>query len=83
MIVIDALRKLGPNATAARLRSYIAGLANFPGISGIYNYPAVPQRGLGVDDAVITRWNAQAKSFDWVSAPGGALLASASAKAAR
>jgi branched-chain amino acid transport system substrate-binding protein len=81
MIVIDALRKLGPGATPARLRAAIAGLADYAGISGIYNYRAVPQRGLDVKDAVITRWNPRAKSFDWASAPGGALLP-ATAKAA-
>lgn len=71
MNVIDALRKLGTDVTPARLREYMAGQTGYVGTSGIYNFQAVPQRGLSFDDAVVTQWNANAKTFDWVSQPRG------------
>lgn len=74
MIVIDALKNLGPNIDAAKLRSYIAGLNNYPGVNGIYNFGKVPQRGLDVSNAVVTRWSAQAKTWQVVSKATGVPL---------
>ena len=71
MIVLSGLRKLGPDATAGQLRDYINGLTDYPGIWGIYNYRAVPQRGLGEANAVVTRWMPATGRFDWASRPGG------------
>ena len=73
--VIDALRKLGPGTDARHLRDYIAGLDGYAGISGIYDFRAVPQRGLDVGDSVVTQWDPAARGFRWVSQPGGAPLA--------
>ncbi len=74
LIVIDALRKLGPNATAAQIRDHIAALTDFPGINGFYNFKAMPQRGLGVESAVVVRYDSQNKAWNWMSAPGGTPL---------
>jgi branched-chain amino acid transport system substrate-binding protein len=71
MIVIDALRKLGTSVSAARLRAYLAELSDYPGVSGIYDYKKVPQRGLDAEDSVVTLWQPEAKQFAWVSKPGG------------
>jgi hypothetical protein len=62
---------LGPGATAEQVRSYIAHLTDFPGVSGIYNFVASPERGLGVQDTVVVKWDAAHDRFVWVSKPGG------------
>jgi branched-chain amino acid transport system substrate-binding protein len=71
LIVVAALRKLGPSATGAQLRSYIADLVNFPGVDGIYNFKHVPQRGLGPDSSTVTTYDAKTKEWVWLSKPGG------------
>lgn len=71
MIVIDALRNLGTGTSPTQLRAYLAGLTDYPGVSGIYDFKAVAQRGLGAEDAVVTLWRPESKQFVWVSAPGG------------
>ncbi|MDF2115196.1 ABC transporter substrate-binding protein [Roseiarcaceae bacterium H3SJ34-1] len=71
MIVIDALRHLELNASPAQVREYLTQLKGFAGVNGIYDFPANPQRGLGGDSVVVTRWNATQQSFEMVSKPGG------------
>jgi branched-chain amino acid transport system substrate-binding protein len=73
-IVVDALKKLGPNATAPQVRDYLAHLKNYAGIDGIYDFERVPQRGLDVQDAVVTRWTPDKHRWLPVSAPAGAPL---------
>ena len=46
MLVVVALRKLGPTATAAQIREHIAGLKGFAGINGVHDFTKDPQRGL-------------------------------------
>lgn len=70
-LVIDALRHLGTEATAVQIRDYIAHLKGIAGINGIYDFRASPQRGLGLDDAIVTRWNPSTLTWDPVSGPGG------------
>lgn len=74
MIVIDALRSLGPGATAVQVRNYIAGLKGFAGINGIYDFTKIPQRGLDVENAVVTRWNPAHQTWDLASKPTGVPL---------
>jgi branched-chain amino acid transport system substrate-binding protein len=71
LIVIQALRALGIGANAEQIHSYIAKLTDFPGVSGVYNFPASPERGLGVNDTIVVRWDAVHDHFVWVSKPGG------------
>jgi branched-chain amino acid transport system substrate-binding protein len=70
-IVVDALRHLRPNPTPAQLRDYITGLQHWSGMSGDYDFRKIPQRGIGLDSAVIYRWDAAQNQYDIVSKPGG------------
>lgn len=74
MLVIDTLRALGPQATPEQIRAHIASINKWAGINGIYNFKALPQRGLNMMDCVVTRWNAHQNSWVIVSKPGGAPL---------
>ena len=73
MIVIDGLKKLGTNATAAQLNDYIQHLDGWAGISGFYNFKTGNQRGLGIDAVVMDRWDPATGDFVLVSKGGGAL----------
>jgi branched-chain amino acid transport system substrate-binding protein len=73
-IVIDALRKIGPNATAAQLHAYIEDLHGYTGITGTYDFRDGSQRGLGVDSTLIMRWDPDKLDFVSVSKGGGAPL---------
>ena len=72
--VIDALKKLGPNVTAAQFREYLSHLKDYAGIDGIYDFERVPQRGLDVQNAVVTLWMPDKNRWVPVSAPAGAPL---------
>ena len=74
MIVVHALRKLGPQATAVQLRDFIGHLKGYAGADGIYDFERVPQRGLDVSNAVITLWDPKAQTWQVVSKPGGTPL---------
>jgi len=75
LIVVEALRKLGPDATADQVRQYISGLADFAGVDGIYDFKTYPERGLGPDSSAIVRYDADGKRWVWLSKPGGEPLA--------
>lgn len=77
MVVIDALRKLGPDVPAEQLRDYLSKLKGYAGINGFYDFTKVPQRGLGEDACVVTVWAPAKNTWAIVSKPGGAPLASA------
>jgi branched-chain amino acid transport system substrate-binding protein len=74
LIVVAALRALGPGATAEQLRSYIANLTDFAGVDGIYNFKANPERGLGPDSATVVRYDANTTAWVWLTKPGGTPL---------
>ena len=74
MILIDALKKLGPDTSAEKIRDDIAGLKSYAGVNGVYDFDKVPQRGLSVDNAVVTRWNGEAKNWQVVSKATGVPL---------
>ena len=71
MIVIDTLRKLGPEADAAKTRDYIGHLKNYAGVNGIYDFEREPQRGLDVTAAIVTLWDPEKKSWVPVAKPTG------------
>ena len=76
LIVVSALRALGPNATAVQVRDYILNLTDFPGIDGLYNFKKYPARGLGPDSGTVVRYDGATKSWVWLTLPGGAPLKS-------
>lgn len=57
LITVAAFRKIGAGATAAQIHDYISHLRGFAGIDGMYDFVAVPQRGVGKASAVLTRWD--------------------------
>ena len=74
LLAVEALRSAGPGATPEQVRAYLAGVKNWGGINGIYDFEKVPQRGLDESDCVVTRWMADQKAWVIVSKPGGAPL---------
>ncbi len=74
LIVVAGLKKLGPNATAAQLRDFIANLKDFAGVNGVYDFIKYPERGLGPDGATVTTYDPATKSWKWLSKPGGTPL---------
>jgi branched-chain amino acid transport system substrate-binding protein len=74
MIVIDALRHLGVNATAQQVRDYIANLKGYAGINGVYDFPDIPQRGLDVQGVIVTLWSPDRQTWQLVSKPAGVPL---------
>ena len=74
LLIVEALKKLPENATAEDLRKYIAELQGFAGINGVYDFKKFPQRGLGPDNVVVTRWDPDASQWTVVSEAGGGAL---------
>jgi len=74
LIIVDALRKLGPAASAQQIRDYILALKNWPGVNGFYNFTTGDQRGVGSDAVAVQRWDAAKNDWVQVSKPGGAKL---------
>jgi branched-chain amino acid transport system substrate-binding protein len=70
-IIVDALRRLPETATAAELHGYLAHLERQAGAAGIYDFVKTPQRGLSLDNVIITRWDPAADRWNQVSQPGG------------
>ncbi len=71
MIVIDALRHVGVSGSAQQVRDYIANLNGFAGINGIYDFLKTTQRGLDVQDAIVTLWSPAHQTWELVSKPTG------------
>jgi branched-chain amino acid transport system substrate-binding protein len=72
MLSVAALQALGKDATAEQVRGYFAGVKDWAGVNGVYDFIKVPQRGLDENDAVVTRWQPDKKAWTIVSKPGGA-----------
>lgn len=74
LIVVDALRHVGLDASPEAVRAYIEGLHSWVGINGVYDFRDGSQRGLTVNAAIVIKWNAANATFAGVSKPGGAPL---------
>jgi branched-chain amino acid transport system substrate-binding protein len=74
LIIVSALQKLGTNATAEQIHSYIEELRGFPGIFGVYDFTIGNQRGLTKKDMTIMRWDPARLRWVAVSRPGGEAL---------
>lgn len=75
MIAVGAFQKLGLDATPEQLRDYILNLHDYPGASGTFDFRIGNQRGLGVADCIVVKWNHATGSWDPVSGPTGTPLA--------
>jgi branched-chain amino acid transport system substrate-binding protein len=75
MIFIDALRHVGPDATAVQVRDYIEGLHGFAGINGLYDFRDGSQRGLGINTEMVVKFDPVSKRWIPVTRPGGKKLA--------
>jgi branched-chain amino acid transport system substrate-binding protein len=71
LIVIDALRALGPDASAEAIRSYIAKLHGYTGLAGEYDFRDGSQRGLTEKNLIVMRWDPPKGTWTAVSGPGG------------
>ena len=70
-VVVAALRAVGPNASAAQLRDYIAHLHDFAGIDAFYDFPAIPNRGIGASAVFLLRWIPTRQDWSAVTSGGG------------
>lgn len=70
-IVVDAFRRLGTNATAEQLRTYLSQLHGYYGVNGQYDFRDASQRGLGLNSVLVVRWVPERHAFVGVSRPGG------------
>lgn len=73
LLAVDALRKLGPDADAASIRAYIAGLHGWVATQGVFDFAGFPQHGVGVNSVLLMRWDKDTQSFVPASKRGGAL----------
>jgi branched-chain amino acid transport system substrate-binding protein len=71
LLVVTALRALGPNASAAKIRDYLNNVSNFSGATGRYNFKLSPQRGLNASQVFVARWDGPKNDWVAVSKPGG------------
>jgi len=72
-ILVYALRKLGPSATAEQLHGFIEGLHSWAGIDGIYDFRDQSQRGIGQNALVVYHWDTPTGAFAVVSRSAGNL----------
>jgi branched-chain amino acid transport system substrate-binding protein len=74
LIVVDALKHVGLEASPDTVRSYLERLHGWTGINGVYDFRDGSQRGLSENTAIVIRWNAADATFKGVTKPGGAPL---------
>jgi branched-chain amino acid transport system substrate-binding protein len=74
LLVVDALRKFGPGASARQIHDYLVNTRNWTGINGRYDFKAFPQRGLARNAMYMARWDASKQVWIAVSRAGGAPL---------
>jgi branched-chain amino acid transport system substrate-binding protein len=71
LVIIDALKHVGTNATPKQVLDYIESLKHFPGSDGYYDYTDGSQRGIGLDAIIVCRWDPAKKTWVASSEPGG------------
>jgi len=71
IVVTDALRHVGPNATAEQIRNYIEGLHGLSGAETTFDFRDGSQRGISAATILMARWDQASHTFIGVSAPGG------------
>lgn len=73
MLIVNALRAVGPDASAEKLHEWILNQHSWAGIDGIYDFADGSQRGIGLNAMIVYRWDAPSNSFVVSSRAGGAL----------
>jgi branched-chain amino acid transport system substrate-binding protein len=71
LVLVDALRHIGPSATAIQMRNYILALHDFAGINGMYDFRRGDQRGVDPLSSPIVKWDESSGEFVTISKPGG------------
>lgn len=71
LIVIDALRSRGIDATPTQIRDHIAKLHGWFGANGEYDFRDGSQLGLSQNSTLVTRWDPGRAAFVTVSKLGG------------
>lgn len=71
LVLVNALRALGTTATPEQIRDYIAGLHDYYGPSGRFDFRVGNQRGLDESSAIMVRWDVARRSWQPISAPKG------------
>jgi len=65
--VVAALNKLPAGADAKALHDFMIDWKGYVGADGVFDFKKTPQRGLGIDNAVVVRWDATNKKWHLVS----------------
>jgi branched-chain amino acid transport system substrate-binding protein len=73
LLIVDAYKHVGLNATADQVRDYLIQLHGFAGINGIYDFRDNSNRGIGENNAEMTRYDPERGVFVAVSKAGGGL----------
>jgi branched-chain amino acid transport system substrate-binding protein len=73
-IVVNMLKKIGPDATALQMRDYLNNLKGFAGTSGVYDFTTGNQHGIDLKDILVMRWDPTRNTWYTVSQFGGAPL---------
>jgi branched-chain amino acid transport system substrate-binding protein len=71
MLLVEALRKVGPDASASQVRAALAAVKGFAGAEGRYDMQAVPQRGLAPSQLFVVRWDPAKNDWVAIAKPGG------------
>jgi branched-chain amino acid transport system substrate-binding protein len=74
-LLVDALRKLGADATPAQLRAYLVAVKGWVGVNGAYDFGTDPQRGIGEKNVIVVKWDGEHNAFTGVSKFGGTPIA--------
>jgi branched-chain amino acid transport system substrate-binding protein len=74
LIVVDALRRLGLQASAANIRAYLDSLHGWYGAAGQYDFRDGSQRGLSASTMIVVRFDTAKQAFVPVSGIGAAPL---------
>jgi len=73
LLIVDAYRHAGADATPDQIRDYLLKLHGFAGINGIYDFRDNSNRGIGENNAEMTRWDPEGGVFVALSKAGGSL----------
>jgi branched-chain amino acid transport system substrate-binding protein len=73
LLLVDAYRHVGVDATPDQIRAYLLQLHGWAGINGLYDFRDNSNRGIGESNAEMTRWDPDHGDFVAVSKAGGTL----------